>query len=132
MEIRSPLFIMHKLIRILQKQLKFSEAGQFVDSLKLGSSKVIDKKVFCEKIMPILKFDEISTSILFQLFDYKRLGSINLEDLTVILDSYFDQKKNDNDLKSKSLFKFKELLYNNSITLDNIFEKINSNPPKNE
>ena len=132
MEIRSPLFIMHKLIRILQKQLKFSEAGQFVDSLKLGSSKVIDKKVFCEKIMPILKFDEISTSILFQLFDYKRLGSINLEELTVILDSYFDQKKNDNDLKSKSLFKFKELLYNNSITLDNIFEKINSNPPKNE
>ena len=132
MEIRSPLFIMHKLIRILQKQLKFSEAGQFVDSLKLGSSKVIDKKVFCEKIMPILKFDEISTSILFQLFDYKRLGSINLEELTVILNSYFDQKKKDNDLKSKSLFKFKELLYNNSITLDNIFEKINSNPPKNE
>ena len=122
---------MNKTVNFITKQLKYNSVKEFLGSLNLSSDSNIDKAFFNEKLIKLLQLDQVASSILFRFFDSSNKGQFSLEEFTAILGSFFPVKSNiQKDLNP--LLKLRDLMRKNSITLDEIFNKINSNPPNNE
>ncbi len=122
---------MNKTVNFITKQLKYNSVKEFLGSLNLSSDSNIDKAFFNEKLIKLLQLDQVASSILFRFFDSSNKGQFSLDEFTAILGSFFPTKS----IISKDLnplLKLKDLIMKNNITVYEILNKINSNPPNNE
>ena len=124
-KIISPSFIFYKTANILKNKLRISPS-EFIYSIGLYSTSIINLKEFFTKIATKLFLDDIDCMLIFKGLDYKNCGKIKINDFILVLNSFYDENYN---IKEKNVIEeeqsakiLKMFLDKNSINLDKFFD----------
>ena len=126
-KIFSPSLILYKTAETLKNKYNTSTL-EFIYSIGLYSSSVINLSEFYIKFAPKLNLDDISCMIIFKGLDYKSIGKIKIKDFIMVLDSFRDNSYDNRYIyprtmkeEEKNAIILKLFLDKNSINIDKFF-----------
>ena len=127
-KIISPSLIFYKIADTIKNKFHISSL-EFIYSIGLHTSSVINLNDFYTKIAQKLKLDDISCMVVFKGLDYKNNGRIKITDFILVIDSYKDNSNENRYLypqtmreEEKNAKILKLFLDKNSINMDHLFE----------
>ena len=123
-----PSFIFYKTVQTLKNKYRILPM-EFFYSIGLYTSSVINLKEFYTKIATKLFLDDIDCMLIFKGLDYKNCGKIKINDLILVLNSFYDENNEVfnilNEMKKeeeKSAKILKMFFDKNNINIDIFFE----------
>ena len=129
-KIVSPSYIFYKTTQLLKNKYRISPS-EFIYSIGLYTTSIINLKEFYTKIATKLNLDDIDCMLIFKGLDYKNCGKIKINDFILVLNSFYEEDTNI--LKEKSIIEeeksakiLKMFLDKNSIDINKFFDDGNA------
>ena len=133
-KIISPSLILYKTAQTLKNKFHISPS-EFIYSIGLYTTSIINLREFYTKIATKLNLDDIDCMVIFKGLDYKNCGKIKMNDFILVLKSFseegyeifnaLNEKKMKDEEKSARIMKM--FLDKNNINLDKFFDDVNVN-----
>ena len=130
LKIVSPSYIFYKTTQLLKNKYRISPS-EFIYSIGLYTTSIINLKEFYTKIATKLNLDDIDCMLIFKGLDYKNCGKIKINDFILVLNSFYEEDTNI--LKEKSIIEeeksakiLKMFLDKNSIDINKFFDDGNA------